>query len=103
MPNRTNLTTIGCLLRPSHRLRPTPPAKKDCHAQGKKPWTRSQGTCGKDVDEQDPHPGQLSEASEVKHRTSHRQLLFYMRSKFFSISRRVSRSMTGRPCGQTVE
>ena len=24
-------------------------------------------------------------------------------SKFFSISRRVSRSITGRPCGQTVE
>ena len=26
-----------------------------------------------------------------------------IRWKFFSISRRVSRSMTGRPCGQTVE
>ena len=36
-------------------------------------------------------------------RSRHARRAFHIRSKFFSISRRVSRSITGRPCGQTVE
>ncbi len=31
------------------------------------------------------------------------EIVHQMRSKFFSISRRVNRSITGRPCGHTVE
>ena len=46
-------------------------------------------------------PGCLARSRGVKYSAPRSPV--QIRSKFFSISRRVSRSITGRPCGQTVE
>ncbi len=60
-------------------------------------------------------PDKLSEPAEIVQSSSHNLAILrvlqssassresQIRSKFFSISRRVSLSMTGRPCGHTVE
>src|SRR5262245_66612592 len=60
--------------------------------------TRTEGPRRHDVDEQFEHAEELQETARVEDGLLHQIL-----SKFFSISRRVSRSITGRPCGHTVE
>ena len=72
------------------------PARKTATPAANSFAIRSERPGGEDVDEQQPHAEQLGGPPDVIERDQ-------IRSKFFSISRRVSRSITGRPCGQTVE
>src|SRR5688572_4871632 len=55
----------------------------------------------KDVEQQNPHRKSLQKTAHPPERRP--DSWTHMRWKFFSISRRVSRSITGRPCGHTVE
>src|ERR1051325_6568114 len=87
-------------LRPLAEPRQPPTAEKHGDPGGEQPRVRTHRSRGEQIDEQKPHSEQLSTAADVIERAQQHS---YMRSKFFSISRRVSRSMTGRPCGQTVE
>jgi hypothetical protein len=76
-----------------------PPGEKQCNADREQAWAGAHWTGGEQIDEQHPHADKLAAASEIVEALAHAQI----RSKFFSISRLVSRSITGRPCGQTVE
>ena len=85
--------------------RQRPPDEKHRHAHREQPRVRTERTGRKDIDEQDPHADELSEPTEIVEApaSSKSPSDAQIRSKFFSISRRVSRSITGRPCGQTLE
>ena len=95
-------------LRAAAGSRETPSGEKHGDSSGKKARVGPQRAGREDIDQQNPHPQQLTESADVIQRLTHggetrERELSYIRSKFFSISRRVRRSMTGRPCGQTVE
>lgn len=75
----------------------SPAGDEDRDADGEWLRLRSHRSRHDDVDEQQPHAEQLPKPAEIKEEGLH------IRSKFFSISRRVSLSITGRPCGQIVE
>jgi hypothetical protein len=78
----------------------SPTGQKHRNADGKETRIGPERPGGEQIDEQDPHPRDLSRSRQVIQALRHvRQI----RSKFFSTSRRLRRSMTGRPCGQTVE
>src|SRR5688572_19820202 len=61
----------------------------------------SHRTSHEDVEQQNPHRERLQKAADPPQ--SGADAWTHMRWKFFSISRRVSRNITGRPCGHTVE
>jgi hypothetical protein len=85
----------------AHRARQTPTGEKDRDTDGEQTRVGPHRTCGEHIDEQNPHADDLSESPKVVDRLCHESTQIL--SKFFSISRRVSRSITGRPCGQTLE
>src|SRR5262249_51446647 len=104
-------------LAPVLHARESPAAEKNHDAGSEQPRARSKRTGGEEVDEQQPHTDELRAASRVVEGLRHVSLggsgcgllavrletsdaRLYIRSKFFSISRRVRRSITGRPCGQ---
>ena len=77
-----------------------PARQEDADADREQPRAGAERAGRDQIDEQQPHTDELGEPCKVVNRPlSSRQI----RSKFFSISRRVRRSITGRPCGQTVE
>ena len=85
-------------LEPSpYDARQAPAGEERGYAHREQAWAWPHWAGGRHVNQQNPHADELPEATKVIERSSQ------MRSKFFSISRRVSRSITGRPCGQTVE
>jgi hypothetical protein len=82
----------------------TPAGEKHPDAGGKQLKARSQWPRRDDIDEEHDHPDELPETSEEVNSGSHkghsevtRETKGQIRSKFFSISRRVNRSITGRP------
>src|SRR5947207_1350150 len=94
--------------------RQSPPGEERAHARGKQPRIRSERTGGKHIDEQNPHTDELSESAHIVQGCCHLSarsppsassarlsalVRDQIRSKFFSISLRVRRSITGRPCG----
>ena len=106
----------------SRRTRDAPADRKHDDPSCKEARARPKGTRGDEIDQQEPHAKQLRAATNVvesSHATTSgsRPLVpsavlggssqsapgVQIRSKFFSTSRLVRRSMTGRPCGQTVE
>src|SRR5262249_23709167 len=72
------------------RARHTPSAEEHGDTECEESGTRSERSGREYVDEENPHASDLSAPTEVVER-GHQ-----IRSKFFSISRRVSRSITGR-------
>src|SRR5262245_59462175 len=103
------------------QARYAPSRKKNDDADAEQLRIRSHRPRGEHVDEQQPHTDELRESTNIEQDLHDRALVLsrirlrvsptrparlaspQIRSKFFSISRRVSLNMTGRPCGQIVE
>src|SRR5262249_18042874 len=84
--------------RSTRQARQAPAAQKNHDARPEQPRARPHRARREQIDEEQPHTDQLRESADVERAPRHQ-----IRSKFFSISRRVNRSITGRPCGQIVE